>query len=235
MMKETVSFGSQPQNRPHAASAQMAPRMTPTPKSGNAKIVVLYARMSSVCAEGRRATIRLILLPEASGCFMRIRNSALATPEIKNTPLPSETIETCTGSQYDCSAGTTGAASAYSTVPATNRRINVGTRTNNHRVRSCLERSTTSAASTPAAQVTETNSYMLPHGGRLAAIPRRTIEPTCRLSATITSPSPVRPRRSDGTRRGASGMRPGVVDVAAITRVRSRSILCSAALRVVAS
>lgn len=37
---EVVSLGSQPQNLPHAASAQTAPSTTPAPNTGNAKMVV---------------------------------------------------------------------------------------------------------------------------------------------------------------------------------------------------
>ena len=39
-MNETVSLGSQPQYRPQASSAQIAPKITPNPNTGNAKIVV---------------------------------------------------------------------------------------------------------------------------------------------------------------------------------------------------
>ncbi|CCW13663.1 hypothetical protein EBESD8_42260 [Rhodococcus aetherivorans] len=36
----------------------------------------------------------------------------LATPETRNTPLETDTTDTWIGSQNDCNAGTTGAASA---------------------------------------------------------------------------------------------------------------------------
>ncbi len=44
--------------------------------------------------------------------FNASRNSVLATPETRKTPLETDTTETWIGSQKDCSAGTTGAASA---------------------------------------------------------------------------------------------------------------------------
>ena len=39
-MKDSVYLGSQPQYLPHASSAKTAPKITPNPKTGKAKIVV---------------------------------------------------------------------------------------------------------------------------------------------------------------------------------------------------
>src|SRR3954465_12144435 len=53
-MKAHVSFGSQPQNRPQAASAQMAPAMTAKVQIGKPKTAVRCATRSSAPAPGSR-------------------------------------------------------------------------------------------------------------------------------------------------------------------------------------
>ena len=50
----------------------------------------------------------------------------LATPATRNTPEPRLTTDTWMGSQYDCSAGMTGAALVYSQRPDTVSRISTG-------------------------------------------------------------------------------------------------------------
>ena len=52
MTKDMVSLGSQFQKRPHADSAQIAPKITPSPKIGNATTAVRYASRSSRLALG---------------------------------------------------------------------------------------------------------------------------------------------------------------------------------------
>src|SRR5215218_1967865 len=71
-MKAQVSFGSQPQNRPQALSAQMAPAMTAKVQTGKPKTAVRWATRSSAAAEGSRSTIRK---PPAAGA-----TRAAATP-----------------------------------------------------------------------------------------------------------------------------------------------------------
>ena len=51
-MNAQVSFGSQPQYRPHAASAQMAPQMIATVYSGKENATTRYAALSRVAAAG---------------------------------------------------------------------------------------------------------------------------------------------------------------------------------------
>ncbi len=73
----------------------------------------------------------------------------LATPATRNTPEPRLTTDTWIGSQYDCSAGITGAALVYSHLPDTASRISTGTSTNTHSARYCGLRSTIAAATRP--------------------------------------------------------------------------------------
>src|SRR5690606_37669595 len=112
-MNDTVSLGSHPQYRPHASSAQIAPKITPNPNTGNAKIVARYATRSRVWASGSRSTIRAHRPSPATWPNRDIftTNRMLATPAARNTPEPRLTTDTWIGSQYDCSAGITGAAS----------------------------------------------------------------------------------------------------------------------------
>ena len=56
VINDTASFGSHPQNRPHADSAQMAPNLTPRPKVGRAAIADRYARAASLSADGSGRT-----------------------------------------------------------------------------------------------------------------------------------------------------------------------------------
>src|SRR3546814_890573 len=140
----------------------------------------------------------------------------LDTPEIRNTPLPIETIETWIGSQYDCRAGTTGAAFAYRTVPATNMRTRIGIRAKTHSVRRSGRRNSSSPASTAAAHVKVTNSYMLPQGTRCVATPRRTSAPRWNTNATTIRDNPMLPSRSDIDRGEDSTIRPGALASGAV-------------------
>src|SRR6266568_265518 len=54
VMNAHVSFGSQPQYRPHASCAQIAPAMTANVHTGNANWIVRYASVSNVAALGMR-------------------------------------------------------------------------------------------------------------------------------------------------------------------------------------
>src|SRR5204862_547667 len=54
-MNDQVSFGSQPQYRPQAASAQMAPQMMARVQIGNANAWIRNASRSSVSAAGMRS------------------------------------------------------------------------------------------------------------------------------------------------------------------------------------
>src|SRR6476659_2650756 len=52
VMNDQVSLGSQPQYRPHAASAQIAPAMIAKVQTGKAKAITTYAARSSAPAAG---------------------------------------------------------------------------------------------------------------------------------------------------------------------------------------
>ncbi len=135
----------------------------------------------------------------------------LATPATRNTPEPMLTTETWMGSQYDCSAGITGAALVYSHLPETDSRISSGTSTKTHSARNCGLRSTTAAAINPQKLVRLMNSYMLPHGTRVVARPRSTMQANSIAIPTYTRASPTRPMRSSAVRSGASITTPGVM------------------------
>ena len=113
MTKETVSFGSQPQKRPHADSAQMAPKTTPSENSGNAQMAVRYAIVSRAFADGSgRTTAPTTPVSVPGFCHMRSTYSSDAMPDSRKMEAPTITVETWIGNQMDCSAGTTGADSA---------------------------------------------------------------------------------------------------------------------------
>src|SRR5690625_4969152 len=56
--KDHVSFGSHPQGRPHACSAQIAPAMMVNVHVTNPTPTIRYAQISSFAAEGRDPMIR---------------------------------------------------------------------------------------------------------------------------------------------------------------------------------
>ena len=92
-------------------------------------------------------------------------------------PSPLAAAETWMASQYDCSAGTSGAAGANSTLPARNISTTTGMSTNMPRNRSAgIRQSTMIQAATATKPITIENSYMLPHGTRCTANPRRKID-----------------------------------------------------------
>src|SRR5690625_3402752 len=98
--KETVSFGSQPQKRPQAASAQIAPNTMPRPKVGRVTTATRYASWSSFFADGNgfaTAPKKPCSLP--FGCQRRSRCKTEPIPETIPREPPRETMVTCTGSQ----------------------------------------------------------------------------------------------------------------------------------------
>src|ERR1700741_1856059 len=66
VMNAQVSFGSQPQYRPHAWCAQIAPAMTANVQIGNANWIVRYASVSKVAELGKRDK-KPVELPSRSG------------------------------------------------------------------------------------------------------------------------------------------------------------------------
>src|SRR4051794_32469678 len=114
-MKAQVSFGSQPQKRPQALSAQMAPAMTANVQIGKPKTAVRWAVRSSAAADGRRSSSEeLAVEPVAalSSCRERSRYSTLEMPLTKKMPNPRIAVVTWTPSHHDLSAATSGPAEA---------------------------------------------------------------------------------------------------------------------------
>src|SRR5580765_5626071 len=166
-MNAQVSFGSQPQYRPHAASAQIAPQMTAIVYSGKANATTRYAPLSNASAAGRRDASRA-----RPGCLNSTRSwrdftrySTVRTAEVISAPSATATRVTWMASQYDCSAGTSGWACEYQTVPARNIMMIAGSSTNPPRRRIVgAFHSTPRNATTPTRPATDANSYMFDHG-----------------------------------------------------------------------
>src|SRR3954451_23605088 len=116
-MKAQVSLGSQPQNRPQALSAQIAPAMTANVQIGKPNTAVRWAARSSAAAAGSRSTIREPDVPPEppaatfASYRVRTRYRMLATPLTKKIPQPRIAVVTWMPSQYDRNAATTGPAS----------------------------------------------------------------------------------------------------------------------------
>src|SRR5262252_445986 len=109
-MKDQVSFGSQPQYRPQADSAQIAPQMMAKVQIGNANLCSRNVSRSSESLSGRRPP-RLYgkrRLPCSYPC--RTRKSAAGTTATRNRPDAVAAAETWIFNQYELSAGTNGAA-----------------------------------------------------------------------------------------------------------------------------
>src|SRR5689334_8252457 len=128
-------------------------------------MVVRYAIRSSTSASGSFGP-NLGNLTGLLSCAVRNRYSTLATPGTRNAPDDRMAAETWMISQYDCSAGWTGAAIVYSIVPLTNIRITTGSSMNPERCRTGNFLITTSQVTTATNIVAMPYSYMLPHGAR---------------------------------------------------------------------
>src|SRR4051812_44812390 len=109
-MKAHTSLGSQPQYRPQADSAQMAPQMTAKVQIGNVNACSRNVRRSRAAASpslppreyGNRR------LPRSYPLLTR--NSAAGTKPTRNRPDAEAAAVTWIFSQYELSAGTSGAA-----------------------------------------------------------------------------------------------------------------------------
>src|SRR3954465_8584330 len=112
-MKAQVSFGSQPQTRPPALSAQMAPAMTAKVQMGKPNTAVRCATRSRLAAAGSRDS-RLPPAADPSGARAsyrdRTRDRALAIPLTKKIPKPRMAVVTWIASQLERSAATREAA-----------------------------------------------------------------------------------------------------------------------------
>src|SRR5262245_13042785 len=109
-MNDQTSLGSQPQYRPHADSAQIAPQMMANVQIGNANLCSRNVSRSRYALSGRRAPIEYgkRRLPCSYPC--RMRNSAAGTNATSSSPEAVAAAETWIFSQYELSAGTSGAA-----------------------------------------------------------------------------------------------------------------------------
>src|SRR5262245_3348866 len=105
-MNAQVSFGSQPQYRPHAASAQIAPAITAKVQMGKAKACSRKVSRSSASAFGTRGPKLYGKLRLPCSYPARIRNIAPATNPTRKVPEARTAAVTCTFSQYEFSAGT---------------------------------------------------------------------------------------------------------------------------------
>src|SRR4051794_41854317 len=90
-MKAQVSFGSQPQNRPQALSAQMAPAMTANVQIGKPKTAVRWAERSRAAADGSRySSDGASTAPPAARFSPRLftQQGTLEAPQPKKVPEP---------------------------------------------------------------------------------------------------------------------------------------------------
>src|SRR5437867_3185360 len=99
-MKSQVSLGSQPQYRPQAASAQIAPEIPANVQIGNANTWIRNVRRSRTSEAGIRAPrdTGKLRLPVRSQ-RRRIRNIAAGTKPTMNTPEEIEAAVTWMASQ----------------------------------------------------------------------------------------------------------------------------------------
>src|SRR5690606_27144774 len=110
-MNDHVSCGSQPQYRPHAASAQIAPAAIAKVQIGNAKACSRKASASSVSAAGSRRASEYGNLRLPFSYPARIKNRAAGTKPTSRVPDASTAAETWMTNQYEFSAGTSGLTS----------------------------------------------------------------------------------------------------------------------------
>src|SRR5258708_37398096 len=85
-MKDQVSLGSQPQYRPQAFSAQIAPAITAKVHSGKMNAMTRYAVRSSVPEEGTRSSGPLSRPSLPSSALALSTDSTEATVATSNAP-----------------------------------------------------------------------------------------------------------------------------------------------------
>src|SRR5689334_8333231 len=206
-MKDQVSLGSQPQYRPQAASAQMAPQMMAKVQIGNANACTRKVIRSSPSDGGSRSPSENGKRVRPASYPARTRVSAAQAKPTSRIPEAVIAAVTWIFSQYELSAGTSGPAFVYSRIPSTPSRmtsVNV-TKSPSGRIDG-RRTSTTSHAVAPTRVAASTNSYMLPHGTRPAARPRVTRQATWASQPTKVSAAPVQPAHT--ATRAASGPAP---------------------------
>src|SRR6266545_3379792 len=207
-MKDHVSLGSQPQYRPQAASAQIAPQITANVQIGNASAWIRKVVRSRPSASGSRPPSVYGNRTLPSSYPVRTRVSAAATNPTRKIPDAVTAAVTWIFSQYELSAGTSGATFVYSSIPSMPSSTTSTSVTKSPSGRRYGRRvSSTSQAVAPTRHTASTNSYMLPHGTRCAASPRVTRQPRCSSAASPVSASPARPA-SAATRAFSASPRP---------------------------
>src|SRR2546430_13540910 len=107
-MNDQVSLGSQPQYRPHAASAQIAPQITANVQIGKANAWIRNVIRSSASAAGIRAPSGYGNRIFPSSYPVRISVIAAAANPTRNVPDAMIAAVTWIFSQYELSAGTSG-------------------------------------------------------------------------------------------------------------------------------
>src|SRR5688572_25192380 len=110
-MNDHTSLGSQPQYRPQADSAQIAPQMIANVQIGNANACRRNDSRSRVSPAGSFAPIVYGKLRFPRSYPDRMRNSAAGTNAISRSPDEDAAADTWIFNQYELSAGTRGAAS----------------------------------------------------------------------------------------------------------------------------
>src|SRR6266545_931610 len=207
-MKDHVSLGSQPQYRPQAASAQIAPQITANVQIGNASAWIRKVVRSRPSASGSRPPSVYGNRTLPSSYPVRTRVSAAATNPTRKIPDAVTAAVTWIFSQYELSAGSSGATFVYSSIPSMLSSTTSTSVTKSPSGRRYGRRvSSTSQAVAPTRHTASTNSYMLPHGTRCAASPRVTRQPRCSSAASPVSASPARPA-SAATRAFSASPRP---------------------------
>src|SRR5690349_12406935 len=196
-MNAHVSFGSQPQYRPQAASAQIAPQMMANVQIGNAKACSRKVSRSNPSAAGSRSPSVYGKRDLPASYPVRTNVSAAATKPTSRIPEAVIAAVTWIFSQYELSAGTSGPAFVYSRIPSTPSRITSVSVTKSPSGRIDGRRtSTTSHAVAPTRVAASTNSYMLPQGTRCAARPRVTRQAMWASQPTTVSAAPAQPAHS---------------------------------------
>src|SRR5207248_10977735 len=117
-MNDQVSFGSQPQYRPHAASAQMAPQITAKVQIGKANAWTRKVVRSRASAGGSRSPREYGKDRFPSSYPVRIRVIAAATKPTRKVPEAVIAAVTWIFNQYELSAGWSGAILVYSSIPS---------------------------------------------------------------------------------------------------------------------
>src|SRR3990172_8101315 len=108
-MNDQVSFGSQPQYRPHADSAQIAPQITPNVQIGNPTACTRNVNRSRASAAGRRRPIGYGKRVLPASYPLRIRCLVAPTKPTRKMPVAMAMAVTWIFSQYESRAGTSGA------------------------------------------------------------------------------------------------------------------------------